>query len=192
MGILNEKSNENVVKNTILDLQHHADILDKMELDKDSVMIIHGGGVYGNKEKALARLEKNISILPQNVRDRLVLENCEMSYCVEDLLPISEKLQIPIVLDYHHDSIYQSSQPIEHYHERVFAVWKNREIKPKVHVSNSVPGICETDTKTARRKHSDYVYFFHKGLLEITFSIDVMLECKMKEQSILQLRKSCC
>lgn len=178
---------EDVIQHTLLDLAHHARILDLMEMGKDSVMIIHGGGVYGNKMKSLERLERNILALPENVRNRLVLENCEMSYCLEDLLPISERTQVPIVIDFHHDAIYPSSHSVEFYYERVFKVWSDRGIKPKVHLSNSVPGIKETDSKTARRKHSDYIQFFHESLLSIKFPIDVMLECKMKEQAILKL-----
>ena len=179
---------EKVIANTISDLKHHCDILDRMGMGPDSVMIIHGGGVYGDKEASLKRLEENFLKLPENVRNRLVLENCEMSYCVEDLLDVSERMGIPIVLDFHHDDIYGSSKPIEEYFDRVFAVWHKRGIKPKVHVSNSVPGITENDSKTARRKHSDYIQFLHKSLLTITFPIDVMLECKMKEQAILRLK----
>jgi UV DNA damage endonuclease len=179
---------QSVVDNSILDLNHHCDILDRMGLNSNSVMIIHGGGVYNDKNAALERLSKNIQALPKNTRDRLVLENCEMSYCVEDLLPISENLHVPIVLDFHHDAIYPSSQPVEMYFNRVFKVWNDRKIKPKVHVSNSVPGVLDTDNKTMRRKHSNYIYFFHKPLLTITFPIDIMLECKMKEQAILRLR----
>ena len=179
---------ESVIANTVSDLKHHCDILDRMGMGQDSVMIIHGGGVYGDKKASLKRLEENFLKLPENVRNRLVLENCEMAYCVEDLLDISERIGIPIVLDFHHDDIYPSSKPIHDYFDRVFAVWHKRGIKPKVHVSNSVPGITENDSKTARRKHSDYIQFLHKSLLTITFPIDVMLECKMKEQAILRLK----
>jgi UV DNA damage endonuclease len=181
--------NEKVILNTISDLVHHCDILDRMEMGPDSVMIIHGGGVYNDKNQSLKRLEENFKRLPPNVQNRVVLENCEMAYCVEDLLNISESLQIPIVLDFHHDDIHQSSQPIEYYFDRVFAVWHKKGIKPKVHVSNSVPGITINDSKTLRRKHSDYISFLHKSLLTITFPLDVMLECKMKEQAIFQIRK---
>ena len=34
---------------TIADLDYHASVLDIMELDYNSVMVIHGGGVYGDK-----------------------------------------------------------------------------------------------------------------------------------------------
>lgn len=177
---------ENVIDNTFRDLNHHCDILDRMGMGKDSVMIIHGGGIYGNKKLALERLETNLLLLPENTRNRIVLENCEMSYSIEDLLPISEKLQIPIVIDYHHDDIKPSSKPTEFYFDRVFKVWNNRGIKPKVHVSNSCCGITKKDSKTARRKHSDYIEFLHDTLLKIKFPIDVMFEAKMKEQAILR------
>jgi UV DNA damage endonuclease len=181
---------ETVVKNSISDLAHHCDILDRMKLDQNSVMIIHGGGVYNDKKKALERLEKNILALPENVKNRLVVENCEMSYCIEDLLPLSEKLQVPLVLDFHHDAIYGSSQPIEFYFDRVFKVWFDRGIKPKVHVSNSQPDVKDTDSKTSRRKHSDYIQFLHTPLYLIKFPIDIMLECKMKEKALLKLREN--
>ena len=130
------------------------------------------------------------STQPSNTRNRLVLENCELSYCVEDLLPISEELSIPICLDFHHDSIYPSTHDISYYFDRVFNIWNSRNIKPKVHVSNSIPGITDTDNKTIRRKHSDYILFLHKPLLSISISIDVMLECKMKEQALLKIRSN--
>jgi UV DNA damage endonuclease len=180
--------NETVIQNTTRDLTHQADIFDRMGLDKNSVMVIHGGGVYNNKQEALQRLKRNIMLLPERTRNRLVLENCEMSYNVEDLLDISEELQVPIVIDFHHDDIYPSSQRVEFYYERVFKVWFNRNIKPKVHVSNSVPGVKETDTKTLRRKHSDFIQYLHKPLYLIKFPIDIMLECKMKEKALLRLR----
>lgn len=185
-------NNKKVLDNTIRDLNHHCDILDRMEMGKDSVIIIHGGGVYGNKAKALERLEENFLLLNKNTQKRLVLENCEMSYCVEDLLPTSEKLQIPIVLDFHHDDIFNSSESIDFYFHKVFKVWKDRGIKPKVHVSNSCPGILETASKTARRKHSDYIHFLHDTLLKIDFPIDIMFEAKMKEQAVLKFRQSNC
>jgi len=181
--------NQNVIDNTLRDLTYQCEILDRMGLDQNSVMVVHGGGTYGNKQAALQRLSENIEKLPDNIRNRLVLENCEMSYSIDDLLPISEKLKIPIVIDLHHDSIYQSSNPVDFYFESVFNVWKERNIKPKVHVSNSIEGVTENDSKTKRRKHSDYISFIHEPLLKINFPIDIMFEAKMKEQAVLQFIK---
>jgi UV DNA damage endonuclease len=187
--VLSSKDSK-IVENTFSDLNHHCDIMDRMGLDHNSVIIIHGGGVYGNKKEALKRLEENIMSLPKNTRNRLVLENCEMAYTIEDLIPLSEKLQIPLIIDFHHDDINPCSKPIENYFERVFKVWFDRGIKPKVHVSNSIPGITKNHTKTEQRKHSDYISYIHNSLLLIDFPIDIMLECKMKEDALLNLRKN--
>ena len=180
--------NENVILNTVRDLDHHADLMDAMGLDQNGVMIIHGGGVYNDKKASIKRLTDNIKLLKNGTRKRLVLENCEMAYTVEDLIPISLETHVPIVMDFHHDSINPSSLPIHNYFEEVLSVWKTRNIKPKVHISNSVPGITEKDNKTARRKHSDFIHHLHADLYKINMDIDVMLECKMKEQAILRLR----
>ena len=125
-------------------------------------------------------------LLPECTKNRLVLENCELSYSVEDVLPISEELSIPLVIDFHHDDIHPSSEKVEFYFDRVFKVWFERGIKPKVHVSNSCSGVKKTDNKIMRRKHSDYIEFLHEALLKIKFPIDVMFEAKMKEQAILR------
>lgn len=178
-----------VVENTILDLKHHCEIFDRMNLGRDSVLILHGGGTYDDRETTLKRLIKNLALLPKKIMNRIVLENCEFSYNITELLVVSEKLQIPIVIDFHHDSIYPSAKPAQYYFDRVFKVWQNRKITPKIHISNSIPGILSDDTRTARRKHSDHIEFLHKSLLKIKFPIDVMLECKKKEQSIFLLRE---
>jgi UV DNA damage endonuclease len=87
-----------VVTNAVRDLRYHCEMLDRMGMGKDSVMIIHGGGMYGDKTAALARIRESFTtLLPQNVKDRLVLENDEMCYSAEDLLPLCEELQIPLV-----------------------------------------------------------------------------------------------
>lgn len=175
---------QEVIDNTFRDLNHHCDFLDRMGLDQDSVMVIHGGGVYGNKTDALKRLEDSYLKLPKNTRDRIVLENCETNYSIEDLLPICEKLNIPLVVDFHHDDLNPSKLTTTYYFTRVFDIWKSRGIKPKVHVSNSCDNILPSDNLTKKRKHSDYISFIHDSLLSIDFDIDVMFEAKMKEQAI--------
>ena len=55
-------------------------MLDRMGLDQDSVMIIHMGGVYGDKAATLKRFKKVYGgMLSDRVKRRLVLENDEVS-----------------------------------------------------------------------------------------------------------------
>ena len=71
---------ESVVRSSIRELEYHAEMLDRMGIDQDGVMIIHGGGVYGEKAAALARMKNVIQYkLSARVRARLVLENDEVA-----------------------------------------------------------------------------------------------------------------
>ena len=47
--------NKKVFLQTINDLSYHAEVLDLMEMGCDSVMVVHGGGLYGDKEKTMER-----------------------------------------------------------------------------------------------------------------------------------------
>ena len=40
---------------TIMDLSYQASVLDLMEMGDDSVMVVHGGGLYGDKEATKKR-----------------------------------------------------------------------------------------------------------------------------------------
>lgn len=67
-----------------------------------TLTVLQGGGVYGDKAAAMERFRENYrTIVPDNVKARLVLENDEICYNVDDLLPICEELGIPLVLGKH-------------------------------------------------------------------------------------------
>ena len=183
--------NNDVINNTINDLQYHADVLDLMELDQNSVMVIHGGGVYNDKENTKKRWCENYLKMPENIKKRLVLENCEKNFSIIDCLEISSIVNIPVVFDTHHFECYKILHPDEHfeepgyYMEAILNTWKRRDIKPKFHISEQGSGKCG--------HHSDYVENIPSYLLEIPFKydthIDIMIEAKMKEQSIFKLYK---
>ncbi|KAL8292799.1 hypothetical protein RQP46_001411 [Phenoliferia psychrophenolica] len=166
---------ESVLSNAARDLKYHCELMDRMGLDQDS-----GGGVYGDKAAAMERFRANFRLLPLNVRNRVVLENDEMCYNVDDLLPVCEELEIPLVLDYHHDWIYPSSQTPTEMMPRILATWK-RGIKPKQHLSEPRFGAVTTMEK---RAHSDRCQRLPEGLPD---DMDLMIEAKDKEQAVLHL-----
>ncbi len=182
---------ENTFKNTISDLSYQATFLDLLGTGKDSVMVIHGGGLYGDKEKAKQRWCENFYKLPKNVQNRLVLENCEKIFNIEDCLEISEKINIPVVFDTHHYTCYNLMHPDEklkdasYYIPLILKTWERRGIKPKFHVSEQGSGRCG--------HHSQYIETIPDYLLEIPekygINIDIMIEAKMKEQAIFKLYK---
>ncbi|KAF9010589.1 UV-endonuclease UvdE-domain-containing protein [Cyathus striatus] len=171
-----------VIESSIRELVYHCEMLDLMGLGVDSVMIIHGGGTYGDKSSALGRIKKTIKEdLPINVRNRLVLENDELCYSAEDLLPLCEELDIPLVFDYHHDLLNPSSIPPVDIIKRANAIWAYRGIRPKQHLSEPRPGAV---TLMERRAHADRCESLPADLPD---DMDLMIEAKDKEQAVLQL-----
>ena len=180
---------ETVVDNAVIDIDFHAKLLDYMGLDKQSVIIIHGGSKQEGQQAGMQRFEANVIKLSVSSRQRLVLENCEMAYAIEDLLPTCEKLAIPLVIDYHHHAINPGTQHLDDLTEQVLEIWHNRGITPLFHVSQSKTGVAPTDSVTARRAHSDYVECLPAALLVLlqTHEIHVDIEAKMKEQAVFAL-----
>ena len=181
--------NPDVLQHTIDDLKYHADVLDLMELDTNSVMVIHGGGTYKNKELTKERWCENYLAMPENIRNRLVLENCEKNFSIIDCLDVSKKVNIPVVFDTHHFECYKKLHPTElfeepaYYMAQILETWQRRNIKPKFHVSEQGSGKCG--------HHSDFIEIIPDYLLEIpekySVDIDIMIEAKMKEQAIFKL-----
>ena len=174
---------------TLIDLKYHADVLDLMGMGDDSVIVVHGGGVYGDKIATKERWCQQYQTLPENVKRRLVLENCEKCFSIEDCLEISERINIPVVFDTHHYDCYkllhkfEYFKPAEHYIHSILETWKRRGIKPKFHVSEQGSGRCG--------HHSDFIETVPSYLLDIpkkyAADIDIMIEAKMKEQAIFKL-----
>ncbi|KAJ3155925.1 hypothetical protein HDU89_005486 [Geranomyces variabilis] len=164
----------------IRDLEFHADILEMIGLGPDSVMIIHMGGVYNDKEATLARFIERWPRVPPRIQSRIVLENDDVSYSVHDLLPISEQLQIPLVLDWHHANIITSPEPSESYLPRINAVWHARGIRPKQHYSEPRSTAV---TPHEMRAHSKRV----EALPPCAPGTDLMIEAKDKEQAVMHL-----
>lgn len=181
--------NQKTFQQTCCDLKYHADVLDLMGLDNNSVMVVHGGGMYGDKELTKQRWCEQYQRLPENVKKRLVLENCEKSFSIRDCLDVSKKINIPVVFDTHHFECYKLLHPNQTFAEPsvymplVLQTWINRGIKPKFHVSEQGSG------RTGH--HSDYIEVIPDYLLEIPekygMDIDIMIEAKMKEQAIFKL-----
>jgi len=174
---------------TIKDLTYHAEVFDLMGLNKDAVMVIHGGGVYKDKEGTMLRWIYRHLKLDKKIKNRIVLENCEKSYSIKDCLYMHKFTGVPVVFDTHHFECYkllhpeEEFEPPEYYIPLILKTWEKKGIKPKFHVSEQGVGRVG--------KHSDYIDILPEYLLEIPekygINIDIMIEAKMKELSIQKL-----
>ena len=84
---------ECVVKQTLLDLEYHADVLDLMGMGKDNSYETNSinGWIYDDKQAAIKRWIENYEKLPDKIKNRLVLENCDKCYSIKDCLKMSFK-----------------------------------------------------------------------------------------------------
>ena len=88
------------------DLVFHARLLDALGLDMRHKIVIHVGGAYSDKAATLERWSAAFLNLPLHVRARLILENDERLFGVEDVLTASAASGVPVVLDVLHHRVY--------------------------------------------------------------------------------------
>ncbi|MCJ1404666.1 UV-damage endonuclease [Xylographa trunciseda] len=185
---------KSVIDNALRDLEYHSELLSLLKLppqqDRDAVMILHLGGVFGDKEATLDRFRENYKGLSPDIKKRLVLENDDVSWSVHDLLPLCEELNIPMVLDFHHNNIIfdpehirEGTKDIMDLYPRIIATWKRKNITPKMHYSEPTPAAI---TGRQRRKHNPRV----ATLPPCPPDMDLMIEAKDKEQAVFELMRT--
>ncbi|WP_456273019.1 UV DNA damage repair endonuclease UvsE [Bacillus sp. AK031] len=176
---------DTVTDNAVEDMVFHYMMLEAMNVEDRSLINIHIGGTYGNKEEALGRFHENLRKLPSHVKKIMTLENDDKTYNVEETLEVCEKEKIPMILDVHHHAANTSPEPLEHYLPRIMDTWKHRNLRPKIHVSSP-------KSEKAFRSHADnvdieFVQPYLKMLKGLDQDIDVMIEAKNKDLAMLKL-----
>jgi UV DNA damage endonuclease len=175
---------DNVVINSIADLELHGKIFDMMglELSPYNKINIHCNGVYGDKQTAMDRFCTNFGKLSKSVKTRLTVENDDKAsmYSVKDLMYLYDKIGIPIVFDYHHHTFNTGDLSEEAALKLAASTWPDG-ITPVVHYSES-KALHENNTKLKPQAHSDYI----KSLPNTyKMPVDIMVEAKAKELAIL-------
>lgn len=139
-------------------------------------VVIHIGGVYGDKEAALARFKDNLHYVDQKL---ISIENDDKSYHSADVVGICQPRAIKWVYDYHHDRCYPSLEK-----ESIELV---RSYPPsKYHLSTGL------DAWNAR-PHADYIsksdYILFNMFLEKAGikEADVVFEAKKKNKAIFHI-----
>jgi UV DNA damage endonuclease len=176
--------NEDVVARSILDLEYHNRILDTMKLNKSNKLILHIGGVYGDKDEAIKRFINTWKCLDRELKDRIILENDDKLYTISDVLYIAEQVDTPVVFDNLHNKINQSIEPLDEIEwiNRCKKTWKQEDGTQKIHYSdqNSLKKLgSHSDTIDGEAFQS----FCHRLGRE---DIDIMLEVKDKNQSTIK------
>ena len=194
-----------LVEKSIWDLSSQAEMLDRMELGPEAVMVIHVGGTYGDRAAANARwVETWNNKLPEHVRRRLVLEHDDIRFSVSDILWIHEQTGVRLIFDHQHFwCLNPDGLDMRDALERVIRTWP-KDQRPKVHFSSPRTEMRELKRKekgTRKLKtvlvapvntgHADFCNPFEFiAFMRIAegLDFDVMLEAKVKDLALIRLR----
>ncbi len=123
-----------IVDSSIRELEYQAEVAEWIGAD---VINIHGGGAYGDKQKALADFARNLDRLSSRARKRLTVENDDKIFTPSDLLPICKTTGVPLVYDVHHHRCNPDGLSVEQATKKAMATW-DRE--PMFHISSPLDG----------------------------------------------------
>jgi UV DNA damage endonuclease len=181
----------------IWDVNSQAELLDAMEQGPEAVVVLHLGGAYGDKDAAIGRFIENYPRLSEAGRRRLVIENDETLYTVQDCLRVHEATGVRLIFDHQHHLLNPGTLAMGDACRAALRTWP-AGVQPKVHFSSP-----KLDSRTVTRgkkevlappllsQHADYVHpwEFAGFLREVgPEPFDVMLEAKMKDTALLKLR----
>ncbi|RLQ93179.1 UV DNA damage repair endonuclease UvsE [Falsibacillus albus] len=179
-------SKADILKNTIKTLQLHYRLIRGMGVPPEHRCVIHVGGAYEDKEKAMEQFIHNFGFLAPHLQKMLLLENDDTVYTQHDALYLCEKLQIPLVFDLHHH-LANHEYDWEQDWERTIATWSHSKLPMKFHISSP-------RSPSHYKAHADYVdpdmlYGFLQKINGTVTEIDCMIEAKRKDEALFQLHE---
>ena len=172
--------NETVVENTISSLEYYDKLMNIMGLKTN--IILHVGSGQGGKIESMKRFETNFKKLDKSIRSKIIIENDDKTFNIRNTLSLAKKLNIPMVLDYHHFLCNKNNEKIEDFIVDIFSTWKTT---PKIHFSSP-------KSKREKRAHHDYIdadtfIDFINKIKFCNIDFDIMIEAKMKEEALFRL-----
>lgn len=178
--VLNSPNIE-VVKRAIDDLNYHTLVLDSLNVGAEHKIVLHIGGIYNDKKQAIKRFIANYHYLNDSVKRRLVLENDDKSYNVNDVLEIGTNLNAPVIFDNLHNEINSSDKQKSDYYwiNKCKKTWHQNDGNQKIHYSQQNP-LKRPGSHSSSIRIDEFMCFYDK--LERN-DIDIMLEVKDKNLS---------
>ena len=184
-AVLNSMDSK-IVKNTVEILEYHYKIMDAIGI-KDKIIILHVGSSACGKKASITRFINNFNKLPNHIKKCIAVENDDKIYNIKDVLELCHKINVPMVLDYHHFICNNEKEDINDYLKEIIDTWNGKI--PKMHFSSP-----KSKLKKEFRSHSDYInkecfIKFINILKKQDKDIDIMLEAKAKDDAVSRLAR---
>ncbi|MBO8171279.1 MAG: UV DNA damage repair endonuclease UvsE [Bacillaceae bacterium] len=166
-------------------MRRHVKMLEAMNIDPIHRCVLHLGGAYKNKQKAIERFHKQYQLLPEDIQKTIILENDDTTYTAREVLDVCRSLSIPMVLDIHHHRCHHEGENLEELWPEIVKTWEHSPLPVKIHVSSP-------RNKQNFRDHADLIDpddidSFLRFAGEYTNHLDVMVEAKQKDEALFRL-----
>ncbi len=206
--ILLNSPNEKLTETSMCDLDAQARILDMMGQNDDAVVVTHVGGVYDDRDAARSRFIERFNRLPEAAKRRVVLENDDKSWGVDDVLRIHEATGVRCIFDHQHHNCYNpDGRDVVDACCDIIKTWDKG--RPKIHFSSpriedriierrdkTTKKIVKTATAPLATQHAEmidasvFVPFARAVAQRFSGEVpfDVMCEAKAKDLAVIQLR----
>ena len=141
-----------LVHKSAWDLLSQAEMLDRMELGPEAVMVIHVGGTYGDRDASNARWVETWATLPEPVRRRLVLEHDDIRFSASDILWIHQHTGVRLIFDHQHFwCLNPDNLDMMDTVRKILATWPDDQ-RPKIHFSSPRTEMREVKRKVKEAK----------------------------------------
>ncbi len=169
----------------VSELEYHARLLEAMGADASAKIVLHIGGLYGASEQAaMDRFCEAAASLPDAVLARLVVENDDRLFDIEEVLAVAWRVGVPVVFDWLHHHANPCRARLEDVLPAVFDTWRTIDGRPKIHLSTQAPD-APAGAHAPFVDVADALACF-ACLPDRAF--DCMLEAKQKDRALLTLR----
>ena len=186
------------------DLEQDAALLDALGQGPEGAVVVHVGGLYGDRPSALDRWARAYEDLSERARARLALENDDGPFGVTDALELHRRTGVRLAYDHHHHRTSAESVhvPPAEALAAAYATWP-ADVRPKVHLSSPRVDLEIAERRPAGTRrvervpvtprltpHADFISPW--DLVDLLRSapgpLDVMLEAKAKDLALLHAR----
>ena len=170
-------NNPSVVSNSIDILSHHYNLCKLMGIQH---IILHTGGIYGDKKASMLRFVENYNKLPTKIQQLIRLENCHY-YDIDDIISINSLCNVDICFDLHHERVINGTQTLQQYVDKLTTVDDINNNQTVCHISS---GKSTT--------HDNYISNDDMQLFQQVFdgfNCIVEVEAKYKDLAIEKIQK---
>jgi UV DNA damage endonuclease len=191
--VLNSPDPE-IARKAVADLEQDSMLLDALGAGPEATVVVHVGGVYGDRRAARDRFARAHATLSDRARARVAVEHDERAFDVAEVVDLATRTGARAIYDLHHHRCNRAPSLHEHADAMAaaFATWP-AGVRPKVHLSSSRTALRTVRDKAAAPlldQHADFVtpWDLEELLGAAPGPVDVMIEAKAKDLAVDWLR----